>query len=264
MNEELEHFETEEWKQYEKGKNYNISVGLYKDTEDNYNFFHGNQWPKARLGNIQPITLNIIRPTVKRKVGILNRDSYQIVFNPNAYESYTEEEKIDEICKVLNKYCNKIWEAEQVGKKVRETLKDACINSEGIIHTYEENEIIKTEIIDKTNIYYGNENDSDIQAQPYIIISYRRTVDSVKEEARRNGIPEEEILKITADSDYEEQSGRDKRTEEISPIISFILFVKPILFTCEPSTLLHVFSILPNIFCKNIPIQHRLIIYVNL
>lgn len=223
MSDETEFFETEEWKLYEKGKNYNISINLYKDTEDNYNFYHGKQWNGAKLGNIQPITLNIIRPTVKYKVGVLNSNSYQIVFNPNVYENYEEEQNMEETCKILNKYSNKIWEIEQVNKKVREVLKDACINSEGISHTYEEDERIKTEVIDKTNIYYGNENDSDIQSQPYILISYRRTVDSVKEEARRNGMSEEEIAKITADSDYEEQAGRDKRIEEISPMCLVLL-----------------------------------------
>ena len=223
MNEEMEHFKTEEWKLYEKGKNYNTSMGLYKDTEDNYDFYHGNQWKGAKLGNIQPITLNIIRPTVKYKVGVLNSNAYQIVFNPNVYETYEEEQNLEDTCKVLNRYSNKIWEVEQVNKKVREVLKDACINSEGIIHAFEDNEKIKVEVIDKTNIYYGNENDSDIQSQPYILISYRRTVDSVQEEARRNGMSEEEIAKITSDSDFEEQSGRDKRIEEISPMCLVLL-----------------------------------------
>lgn len=221
--EEMKDFETEEWKLYEKGKNYNINVGLYKDTEDNYNFYNGKQWNNAKLGSVQPITLNIIKPTVKAKIGVLNSNSYQIVFNPNVYETYDEEQNLEDICKVLNRYSNKIWEVEQVNQKVREVLKDACINSEGIVHSYEKDEKIKIELIDKTNIYYGNENDPDIQSQPYIIISYRRTVDSVKEEARNNGMPEEEVAKITADSDYEEQSGRDKRIEEISPMCLVLL-----------------------------------------
>lgn len=223
MEDELKNFETEEWKLYERGKNYNTSMGLYKDTEDNYNFYHGKQWNGAKLGNIQPITLNVIKPTVKYKVGVLNSNEYQIVFNPNVYETYEDSANIEDVCKMLNRYSNKLWEVEQVNKKIREVLKDACINAEGIVHSYEEEGRIKTEIIDKTNIYYGNENDSDIQSQPYILISYRRTVDSVKEEARLNGMPEEEIAKITSDSDYEEQSGREKRIEEISPMCLVLL-----------------------------------------
>ena len=218
MIDEAENFKTDEWRLYEKGKNYNITVGLYQDTEDNYDFYHGKQWKGSQLGGIQPITLNIIRPTVKYKVGVLNSNSYQMVFNPNVYENLEEAQNLEDVCKVLNRYSNKMWELEQVGQKVREVLKDACINSEGIVHFYEKDEKIKLEVIDKTNIYYGNENDSNIQDQPYILITYRKTVDSVKEEARKYGMSEEEIEKITADSDYEEQSGRDKRVEEVSPM----------------------------------------------
>ena len=221
--EEEKNYITDEWKLYERGKNYNILRGLYDDTEKNYNFYHGNQWNNAKLGNVQPITLNIIRPTVKYKVGVLNSNDYQIVFNPNVYETYEQEKNLSEICKSLNKYSNRMWEQEQVNKKVREILKDSCINSEGIVHVYEEEGKIKTEVIDKTNIYYGNENDDDIQSQPYILITFRRTVESVQEEAKRNGLSEDKILMISADSDYEEQSGRDLRTEEVSPMCLVIL-----------------------------------------
>ena len=220
---EEENYVTDEWKLYEKGKSYNMSVGLYADAEKNHKFYHGNQWENVKLGNIQPITLNVIRPTVKYKVGVLNNNLYQIVFNPNTYSNYEEQERLEDVCKSLNRYCNKMWEQTQVDKKIREVLKDSCIDSEGVIHAYEKDENIEVEVIDKTNIYYGNENDDDIQSQPYIIISYRRTVDSVREEAIKNQMPQEEIDKITADSDYEEQPGRDKRVDEISPMCLVLL-----------------------------------------
>lgn len=223
MEKEKNNSLTEEWQLYEKGKSYNLMVGLFEDTERNYNFYHGKQWDNARLGNIQPITLNVIRPTVKYKVGVLNSNDYQIVFNPNVYDTKQQGEDLEDLCKSLNRYSNRVWEQEQVNTKVKEVVKDACINSEGICHSYEEDEEIKVEVIDKTNMFLGNENDSDLQAQPYILLSFRRTVDSVKEEARKNGISEEEIANITADSDYEEQAGRDKRIEEVSPMCLVLL-----------------------------------------
>lgn len=215
-NEEVEIL-TDEWKLYEKGKNYNLTQKLYQDTEDNYDFYHGNQWKGAKLGSIQPIVLNVIRPTVKYKVGVLNNKLYQVVYNPNVYSSYQEAKELENTCKALNNYTNKIWEAEQVNSKVREVLKDACINGEGIIHSYEDNGKIKVELIDKTNIYYGNENESNIQEQPYILITYRQPVSKVIDMARKNGISEDEIGKIGPDSDYEEQSGRDNYVDEITP-----------------------------------------------
>ena len=111
---EEENFVTDEWKLYEKGKSYNMSVGLYEDTEKNHNFYHGKQWGKARVGNIKTITLNFIKNVVKTKVGRLNSYLYQIVFNPNTYENYEEQQKLEELCKSLNRYCNKMWEQSQV------------------------------------------------------------------------------------------------------------------------------------------------------
>lgn len=221
--EEEKDFLTDEWKLYERGKSYNLAMGLYEDTEKNYDFYHGKQWNNAKLGNVQPITLNVIRPIVKYKVGVLNSNDYQIVFNPNVYENYQQGQNLKNICKSLNKFANRLWELEQVNKKVREILKDSCINAEGIAHAYEVDEEIKTEVIDKTNVYYGDESNDNIQEQPYILITYRRTVESVKEEARENGMSEEEINKITMDSDYEEQSGRESRIDEISPMCLVIL-----------------------------------------
>lgn len=221
--EEEKDFLTDEWKLYERGKSYNLAMGLYEDTEKNYDFYHGKQWNNAKLGNVQPITLNVIRPIVKYKVGVLNSNDYQIVFNPNVYENYQQGQNLKNICKSLNKFANRLWELEQVNKKVREILKDSCINAEGIAHAYEEDEEIKTEVIDKTNVYYGDESNDNIQEQPYILITYRRTVDSVKEEARENGMSEDEVNKITMDSDYEEQSGRESRIDEISPMCLVIL-----------------------------------------
>lgn len=224
MENEEQNYVTDEWKLYEKGKSYNMSIGLYEDTERNHNFYHGKQWDKAKVGAIKTITLNFIKTIVKTKVGRLNSYLYQIVFNPNTYANYAEQQKLEELCKSLNKYCNKMWEQSQANKKIREILKDSCIDSEGIVHAYEKDENIEVEVIDKTNIYYGNENDDDIQAQPYIIISYRRTVDSVREEAIKNGMSKEEaIATITADSDYEEQTGKDKRIDEISPMCLVLL-----------------------------------------
>ena len=42
---------------------------------------------------------------------------------------------------------------------------------------------IETEVIDNTNIIFGNERSSDVQSQPYIIIVQQRLTDEVKEEA---------------------------------------------------------------------------------
>lgn len=214
---------TDVFVEYEKGKNYNNTLNLFNKTEQCYDFYNGKQWGGAETGNVQPITLNVIKPIVKYKIGVVKSNQYQVVFNPNTWENLNEYNKLERICHSLNRYVNRIWELEQVKFKTDEALKDSCICSEGIVHTYEEDGDIKLELVDKVNVFYGNENDDSIQDQPYIIISYRRTVDSVKEEARRNGIAEDVIDSIVSDQEYFEQTSKDKRINEVSPMCLVLL-----------------------------------------
>ena len=115
---------------------------------------------------------------------------------------------LEELCKALSKHANKIWELQQVGMKIRECVKDACINDEGILHNFFDKlkKEVAVEVINKNNIYYGNENDSDIQLQPYIIISYRKLVSQVREEASVLGVSDEKIDLITSDGEALEQA----------------------------------------------------------
>lgn len=214
---------TDVWNEYQKGVDYNYRQNLYEKSDKNYKFYLGNQWENAKLGGIQPITLNIIQSIVKYKVGVVKTNSYQIYFNSDTYENEDQRKKLQDLCDSLNRFANRTWEKNQVDKIVRNCVDDACIDSEGIVYFYEDNGNIVPEQVDKTNIYYGNENDDNIQSQPYIIISFRRTVDEVKEEARVNKMPEEEIQKIVSDEEYHEQAGKDRRTDEISPMCLVLL-----------------------------------------
>lgn len=215
------------WEEYERGKNYNYQQQLYEKSKKNYDFYHGKQWEGLKLSGIQPITLNIIKSIVKYKVGVVKTNSYQIYFNSDTYENENQRRELQDICDMLNRYTNRLWEKNKVNKIVRNCVDDACIDNEGIIYFYadpnpDSNNIL-CEQVDRTNIYYGNENDDDIQNQPYIIISFRRTVEEVKKEAKANNISEKEIELITEDQDIEEQSGRDLRTTEIVPMCIVLL-----------------------------------------
>jgi hypothetical protein len=218
-----ENIVTDVWNEYQKGVDYNYKQDLYNKTDKNFKFYLGNQWENAKLGGIQPITLNIIQSIVKYKVGVVKTNSYQIYFNSDTYENDTERKKLQDLCDSLNRFANRTWEKNQVDKIVRNCVDDACIDSEGIVYFYEDNDNIVPEQVDKTNIYYGNENDDNIQTQPYIIISFRRTVDEVKEEAKKNGMSDEELEKIIPDEEYHEQAGKDKRVDEISPMCLVLL-----------------------------------------
>ena len=215
---------TSVWRDFEKGRMYNRTKNLYRDTEQNYDYYYGNQAKNLKIGNETPVVLNIIKSIVKYKLGVVNSNAYEIVYSPNSYNEDGGKE-LEQLCKALSKHSNRIWELQQVGSKIKECVKDACINDEGIINNYfdKEKQEIVAEVIDKNNIYYGNENDSDIQSQPYIIISYRKPVTQVKEEALKLGISQEEIELITPDGETLEQAGYSSTTDEVNPMCLVLL-----------------------------------------
>ena len=213
---------TQVWRDYQKGVMFNRTKNLYTNTEKNYNFYYGMQWEGAKLGDIQPMVYNIIKPIVKYKLGVIYQNHYEIVFNPNSYETQQEGFLLQELCKALNRHIAKVWELQQADKKVREASKDACINDEGIVHSYFDDEIVP-EVIDKNNIYYGNENSPDIQSQPYIIISYRLPVTEVRLQAEKLGISEENIKLILPDGETTEQAGYNGITDEVNPMCLVLL-----------------------------------------
>lgn len=225
-DEYLKEHEQPVWLEYKKGVDYNRNKQVYDDTERNYNFYHGKQWEKAKLGDIQPICQNIIKPIVKYKLGVVNQNHYEIAFNPMTYATVEEGKELEELCKVLDRYTAKVWENTKAEQKCREACKDSCINDEGIVHNFfdEETNQVAIEVIDKNNIYYGNENSADIQTQPYIIITYRLPVTELLRLADEvYNVSEEDKKLIMSDSETQEQAGYDSVTDEVNEMALVVL-----------------------------------------
>jgi hypothetical protein len=69
------------------------------------------------------------------------------------------------------------------------------------------------EVVKKNDIYYGNENDEDIQAQPYILIRKRMPVVNAIEFALAEGMGEDKVSYIIGDNDTFEESGEAAKIE---------------------------------------------------
>lgn len=207
--------ETEPWTLYEKGRNYHRLIGIYTDTDRNYRMYNGNQWGKAKLGDVEPVQKNFIKPIVKYKVAVIHDNLYAIVYSSQNYENKEFRKQAEKICEMLNKKASKIWEKDKMDFKGRRITKDSAINDEGIVYVDydEDNQLPLNEIIKKNDVYYGNENDDEIQNQPYILIRKRIPVSIAREMARKEGISEEKIKFIIGDNDNFEESGEASKIE---------------------------------------------------
>lgn len=223
MNEE-QIKETETWVLYEKGRNFLRLKNVYTDTDKNYRFYNGNQWGRAKLGDVEPVQKNFIKPIVKYKVGVIHDNLYSIVYSSENFEEKEFREYAEKVCEMLNRKAGNIWEKDKMDFKGRRITKDSAINDEGIIYVTwdEENNVPINEVIKKNDIYYGNENDDNIQSQPYIIIRKRVPVINAINIAIENGLSRDKIDLIVGDNDTFEESGEDAK-EEIDNMVTLLL-----------------------------------------
>lgn len=208
--------QTSVWGLYEKGRSYHRLTGIYSDTDRNYRMYNGDQWGGAKLGDIEPVQKNFIRPIVRYKLAVIHDNLYAIVYSSQNNENRTFQKQAEKYCEMLNRFASRIWEKDKMDKKGRRVTKDAAINDEGILYIDFDEETMMpiNEVIDKNDIYYGNENDEDIQSQPYIIIRKRMPVANAEELAIAYGVPEEDLPYVrVGDSDTSDQSGEAAKEE---------------------------------------------------
>ena len=215
--------ETPIWDLYQKGQNFHRIRQVYSDTDINYRMYNGDQWGGAKLGDVEPIQKNFIKPIIRYKNGIIHDNLYAINYSSLNFENKAFRKHAEHVCELLNKFAARVWEANKMDHKGRRFTKDAAINDEGIFYSYwsTKDKMPKVEITKKNDIYYGNENDDDIQSQPYILIRKRMPVSQARQIALDEGKSEEEVKKIIGDNDTFEESGEAAK-EEVDSMVTVI------------------------------------------
>ena len=207
--------ETPIWQLYEKGRNYHRRMDWYTETNRNYNFFMGEQWNGAKLGDVEPVVKNFIKPIVKYKVSVIHDNLYAVNYSSENYENRQFQKEASRYCELLNGYMRRLWEKDKLDYYGRRVTKDAAINGEGLMYINFDREKMTPvhEVIKKVDVYYGNENDDNIQTQPYILIRKRMPVVNAIELALNEGMSESKTEFIIGDTDNFEESGDSAKIE---------------------------------------------------
>lgn len=198
------------WRRYERGRDYIYKKNLISETNKNWNFFIGKQWEGIQSGGEELPFLNFIKPTIKYKVSTVSQNN--MVANFSDIEG---REDLQHVYEKLNTMFSACWERSNMDLELWATIKDAAVTGDGIQY-YGTSDVADVQRIPNTNIFYGDENESNIQNQPYIVLWHRQSVESVKREAKLNGIPEDEIDSIVPDDETVDIVGNTDEVEHTS------------------------------------------------
>ena len=208
--------ETDVWNMYEKSVEFMHRRGIYSDTDLNNRMYNGDQWHGLKIEGVEKIQHNFIKQIVKQKVSTITSNSFAVNYSPENIETTEFMETAQKACDLLNKKASKVWDKDFMDKKIKKWAKQSAINDESICYvTYDmTGDMPVNEIISKNDIMYGNENEDEIQLQPYILIRQRKTILELKELAKNNNVDKNLIDTLVGDNDVSTIAG-DKGKDEL-------------------------------------------------
>ena len=212
------------FQEYEDGKMFNQSRDLYSNVEKNQRFFLGDQWYGVNAPDLTKPVFNILKRVCTYYTAMLASDEVGINIAPM---DETKENKV--VTDVIAKECERVLENTKTKFKWRTNIKNAVVDGDTCMYMnfnpdvetgHEYKGAIETEIIDNTNVIFGNPYSSDVHNQPYILIVQNLYTNQVRDYAEKKGVknlhdivPDNENLVTLAESNASES---DKLTTVIT------------------------------------------------
>lgn len=215
---------TQIWKEYSQIKQYLNGKNYYQQLEMNYNFAKGDQWKNLKSGGMPMPVDNIITPICNYKIGVVSQNNMTITFTDENFSREDMEEIEDgtsfrkiaeEVIDKINKNIGRFFEANNLENNTWDYDEENCISGNVGMYIYEDKDNNKrADMIYGNNIFFADENNNDVQDQSFILITFRRPVEKIREEARNNGLGEDKIAEIVADNDLNEQIGNKEEVKD--------------------------------------------------
>ncbi len=197
---------TKDWELYEAGVKYNQSLyGADRDYYDvintNIAFANGDQWRNVTGEGLPKPVFNIIKRVKQFKIASLKSNNVAIQIQPMEYRPDDNDAQMQSSIHktdLANAEVKNILENINFDALSRQLLNDGFDTGDMCLHFY--NDITKTpykkypnikgvisaEVIDCTNVMFGNPNIKNVEKQPYIILVGRDLVKNLQEEYKRN------------------------------------------------------------------------------
>lgn len=223
MTEALDKLAGEMEKQYKDGLSYLRKMGFLDKWPEYERFKSGDQWPAAtaRTKSLPRPVFNLIKMIETHKVANVMSEQINMLFSREEADETQGQEDIGDL---FSRYSAATWENIKQDDINEEALDIAANTGTVAVHYYYDMSIkggvqmpyigeMQGEVIDPINIFFGNEQQRNVQRQPYIIISSRESVKSVRDYARGNGMSKDMVSQIKPDKDTQDEGYDMAKTE---------------------------------------------------
>jgi len=207
------------WDRYEQSRNYLNRKNLFYKTEKNWQMYIGEQWAavKDNEGLTDLPMLNFIKPVVKYKVSTIAQHAVTALFSDMNSAN-------NEVVKNLNKLFDISWDKAKMNRISWETLQNSAVQGDAYCYWGEGGDTRKSpQIIHNTQMRLGDENITNIQDQPWIIIMERLSPKVVRERARLQGVPKEDLGLIKPDKELDDNIFNK---EEVKDKVTSLLYME--------------------------------------
>jgi hypothetical protein len=193
----------------------------------NENFFIGKQWEGVESNGLPTPTFNFLKRVTLFQIASISSDNLSMQATPMASTSEYTLSDVEQMTDVINKQFAEIFERNKIVTKTRQFMRNAAVDGDGATYSYWDPDLetgqdakggIVTEIVENTRVIFGNPNDRDVQAQPWIIIPMRRQVESVRRMAKKNGQNPEDVHP----DDEEYQNDMDSLSDDLVTVLVYL------------------------------------------
>lgn len=212
------------WQEYEKIVEYLNSREVFTTVEQNEKFFEGRQWDGLETNSAMPKPVfNVLQRAGKFMVATIGSNDIAISMTP-----FTK--IADDINRMIPiaKEIENVVELARVKESSKLVIRNAFVDGAGYMLQSFNPDIetgqplkgmVENQVIDNTNVFFGNPYSNRIQSQPWIIVALRQHISQVKKEAKRLGVSKDMIEQIKPDTNS--LQANDDSQELVTVLLKF-------------------------------------------
>lgn len=215
---------TKVWEQYQNGINYKSTIELFDTVDKNERFYSKRHWEGVKTNGLPAAVLPYSKRIADFKVSMIMSDMVTMNFTADGIGDNMTDDMSNiqrEVAGHLTDYARTMAENTKFNHMNEAGLLDGVISGDMVSFWYWDPQIdagngnkgdVNGHLVDNVNYFPGDVNDPEVNSvygptQPYIIISFRKNVGEVRQQAKDNGVREQDIKLITSDKETWYQAG---------------------------------------------------------